>query len=207
MRENTRQQNYYDTIDNLMEGFQLISYDWRYLYVNETVVKHSKYNTKEELLGYTMMEKYPGIEHTPMFATLELCMNARLCKVLENEFAYPDGTKGWFELRVEPVPDGIFILSVDISERKRAELEKAEYIKGLEKVIFMTSHRVRQPISQILGFSNLLDTANTSREELKQICGYMKRAVVALDDFTRELTDFIYNMKVKAENPGDEENS
>ena len=199
MRNNTREKNYYATIDNLMEGFQLIGHDWRYLYVNETVVKHSKYKSKEELLGYTMMEKYPGIEHTPMFETLELCMTGRLCKVLENEFTYPDGSKGWFELRVEPVPDGIFILSVDISERKKAELEKAEYIKGLEEVIFMTSHRVRQPISQILGFSNLLDTAHASREELKQICGYMKRAVLALDNFTRELTQVIYQMKKKAE--------
>lgn len=27
------------TLDNLMEGFQLIGFDWKYLYVNDAVVK------------------------------------------------------------------------------------------------------------------------------------------------------------------------
>lgn len=49
------------TLDNLIEGFQLISFDWKYVYVNDAVIKHSKY-TKEELLGHTMMEKYPGMK-------------------------------------------------------------------------------------------------------------------------------------------------
>ena len=33
----------------------------------------------------------------------------------------PDGSRSFFELSIEPVPEGVFILSLDITERKKAE--------------------------------------------------------------------------------------
>ncbi len=106
--------------DNLLEGFQIITPDWKYLYVNETVSRQGK-KSKEELIGKTMLESYPGIEHTEMFAILRDCMENRKPREMENLFSYPDGSKAWFELRFEPVPEGVFILSLDITERKMAE--------------------------------------------------------------------------------------
>ena len=55
-------------------------------------MKHSKYKRKE-LLGYTMMEKYPGIEKTPMFDLLKLCVKERKADYFENEFTYPDNRR------------------------------------------------------------------------------------------------------------------
>lgn len=186
------------TLDNLMEGFQLISFDWRYIYVNDAVVKQSKY-TREELLGYTMMDKYPGIENTEMFKTLEECMTKRTVKNFENEFIFPDNSKRCFELRIQPVSEGLFILSIDITERKKAERQKKEYAKGLEEMIFMTSHKVRQPITHIIGVSNLLDDLVTSNEELKKMTNYIKESALSLDTFTKELTTFIVELQSKSE--------
>lgn len=107
-----------DVLDSLLEGFRLISYDWEYLYVNDVVAKQGK-STKEKLTGKTMMEMYPGIEKTDMFKTLQFCMEKRIPRQIENEFTYPDGSTAWFQLNIEPVPDGIFILSLDISDRKK----------------------------------------------------------------------------------------
>jgi anti-anti-sigma factor len=109
-----------ETFDSLMEGCQIIGYDWRYKYVNDAVAKHGR-TTKERLLGRTMMEAYPGIEKTELFSVLQKCMSDRIATRMENEFQYPDGKKGWFELNIQPAPQGIVILSVDITERKRAE--------------------------------------------------------------------------------------
>lgn len=189
----SEQQSQETTLDNLIEGFQLISFDWRYLYVNDAVIKHSKY-TKGELLGYTMMEKYPGIEKTAMFELLKVCMRERKSDYFENEFTYPDNSKGWFELRIQPVPEGLFILSIDITERKKIEENRIEYINGLEKMLFMTSHRVRQPITQIMGMSSLLHTTQSSHEDLVQITNYMKKSVESLDSFTKELTAFMNSL-------------
>ena len=181
-------------LDYLTEGFQVISFEWRYLYLNDAAVKQSRFSCKEELIGYSMQEKYPGIESSEMFKMLQRCMKKRTSAKFENEFTYPDDHKKWFELRIEPVPDGLCVLSMDITERKRAEQDKKEYIKGLENVMHMATHTVRQPISNILGIAHLLDGSIISPDEMGQVIGYMKESVLALDAFTKDLTASIYEM-------------
>jgi len=118
-------------LDHLMEGCQIIDFDFRYLYVNEMAAKHGQ-KSKEELLGRTMMEVYPGIEKTSMFSVLRKCLVKRKPAELENEFTYEDGSTAWFLLKMEPVPEGLFILSIDITLRKRAEIDLQEQLRRLE---------------------------------------------------------------------------
>ena len=119
------EKHFRETLDNMMEGCQIIGFDWRYLYVNDAAAKHGN-TTKERLLGKTMLETYPGIEQTRMFSNLQRCMCKRVSTRMENEFEYPDGQKSYFELRVQPVPEGIFVLSMDITERKQMEMKLRE---------------------------------------------------------------------------------
>jgi PAS domain S-box-containing protein len=126
--ENTRlikqaqglEERYRSTLDSMLEGYQIIGYDWRFLYVNDAAARHWR-QAKEELLGHTIMERHPGIEHTEVFAALQRCMEKRIPHRMEGEFTFPDGSKGWFEFSIQPVPEGIFVTSQDITERKRAE--------------------------------------------------------------------------------------
>ena len=90
-----------------------------------------------------------------------------------------------------------FILTgYDITQLKMAEKEKTEYIKSLEEMMFMTSHKVRLPIANIIGIAALLDY-DLNKEELAKIMDNVKDSVTALDAFTRELTMFIHNVKKK----------
>ena len=107
-------------LDNLLEGCQVIDPDYRYLYVNAAAALQGR-SPPEALVGRTMMEAYPGIDETGMFRMLRRCMEERASGRMENEFAFPDGSHGWFELRFEPVPEGVVVLSVDITDLKRAE--------------------------------------------------------------------------------------
>ncbi|MBI3259623.1 MAG: PAS domain-containing protein [Ignavibacteriae bacterium] len=118
-------------LDSLLEGFQVIGYDWRYLYVNATVAVQGL-STVDGLLGKTMMECYPGIENTFLFGELTKCMEQRITLQFENEFTYNNGTKNWFELRIEPIPEGIFVLSTNITNRKKAEEELLQLQRDLE---------------------------------------------------------------------------
>ncbi len=108
------------TFDNLLEGIQIHDFEWRYIYVNDALVKYSTY-AKHELLGFTLMEKYPGIEQSALFQVLSTCMHDRIPHYLETEFVFPNSTKAYFQLSIQPIPEGIFILSLDITERKKAE--------------------------------------------------------------------------------------
>jgi PAS domain S-box-containing protein len=107
-------------LDDMLEGCQIVGFDWRYVYLNDAATKAARL-PKNRLLGRTIMESYPGIENTEMFAALKRCMNDRTHEQFENAFAYPDGEKRFFELSIHPVPEGIFVLSMDITERKQAE--------------------------------------------------------------------------------------
>lgn len=106
-----------DVLDRLLEACQVISPDWRYLYVNDLLVAQAR-RPREELLGRTMMECYPGIDATPMFALLRRAMEQRTVEHMENEFSFPDGARIVFELRFVPVPQGVCVFSLDITERR-----------------------------------------------------------------------------------------
>ena len=114
------EERYRSTLDNMVEGCQILGYDWRYLYINNTAEKQNK-RPKEELIGKIYMEMWPGIEKTEAFDVIKKCIEERTSQYLENEFFFPDGSKGWFELKIEPVPDGVFIMSTDITYRKQAD--------------------------------------------------------------------------------------
>ena len=109
------------SLDYLREGFQIIGFDWSYVYVNPAAARHGR-RDPSELIGKPIAEMYPGIERTELFDALRKCMAERNVRVIENRFTFPDGTQRWFELRIQPVPSGICVYSSDIEERKQREL-------------------------------------------------------------------------------------
>ena len=85
-------------------------------------------------------------------------------------------------------------------ELKKAKEYQQEYIRGLEEMMFMTSHKVRQSIANILGLSHLLDQSTNSPEEIKESIDYIKESALSLDIFTKELTTFIFELGEKGKN-------
>ncbi len=124
-----------EALDALGEGIQVISPDWRYLYVNQALARQGR-KGRDELLGKTMHECYPGIEKTAMFSVLERCMRERRSEVMENEFEFESGQRAWFELRIRPCRAGLVIISLDITEQRSVEkrLEHA-YLRALHDLV------------------------------------------------------------------------
>lgn len=189
-------------LDALHEGFQVIGTDFRYLYVNAAAAKHG-HTTRAALLGRTMPECYPGIDGTEMWARLTRCMRDRTSEVFENEFAYEDGQKACFELRMEPVPQGVCVLSIDITERKESEerarerAEEHELKERLESVGRLSAgiaHDFNNLLGVILGFGELalarpdhptredvdsmMDAAQRAAELTRQLLAYGRRQVL-----------------------------
>ena len=114
------EERYRTTLDSMREGFQIIGRDWRYVYLNDAAAAYGR-RPKEELLGRTVMEMYPGIEQTSLFEALRRCMEDRGFQRIEEAFTYQDGSVAWFDLSIDAVPDGISVISLDVTERHRAE--------------------------------------------------------------------------------------
>lgn len=120
-------------LDDMLEGFQVISFDWRYLYVNKTVVNQSK-KKRSELIGNTMMECYPGIEKTELYKNIKRVMIEKVSIQMENEFIYPNKESAWFLLNINPCNEGVVILSIEISEKKILEKQIAEKVNELDSI-------------------------------------------------------------------------
>jgi len=143
------EENFRQTMENMLEGCQIIGFDWRYIYLNKAATRHAN-KTKDDLLGHTIMEVYPGVENTALFESLQRNMNNRTSEYLVNEFRYNDGSSSWFELSIQPIPEGLFILSIDITERTLMEEKLHEskeifenFMTNLPAIMFMKDHQSR----------------------------------------------------------------
>ncbi len=124
------QKHDFSILDHILEGCHIIDFDFRYVYVNEVAAKHWR-KTREELLGRTLMEVYPGIESTAVFSVLKKCLAESTFAEIENEFHYPNGKITWFSLRISPMPEGILILSIDITKHKQTTLELQSQLRRM----------------------------------------------------------------------------
>jgi putative nucleotidyltransferase with HDIG domain/PAS domain S-box-containing protein len=166
------------TLDQMLEGCQIIGFDWRYLYVNDAVCRQGR-KPREALLGMTMMEAYPGIDATPMFAALRRCMEGRTPVTFENEFRYPDGEAGWFELSIQPVPEGVLILSIDTTARKRAERDNERQLRQLQAL--------RAIDLAIMGSTDVSVALETVLHQARALLAVDAAAILTLDPATRIL--------------------
>ncbi|MEP6987833.1 MAG: PAS domain-containing protein, partial [Chloroflexota bacterium] len=165
--------HYYRAFDSLLEGAEIIGFDWHYVYVNDAVVGHGR-QPKEVLLRSTVIELYPGIENTDMFARLRTCMEERTPQHFESEFMFPDGETTWFELTVQPVPEGIFILSLDITERKRTEAALKNYAKRMEIL-----HTID---IGIISADSIQSVVETALKQVRQIVPCQRNDVIIIDE-------------------------
>ncbi len=139
--------------------------DWRYVYLNDAAARQGR-SRREDLLGRTIFECYPGFETTRQFEVMRACMEDRTPRFLEDEFTYPDGSRAWFALGVHPAPEGLSVVSREITERKRNEARIAHLNAVLRGI-----RNVNQLITKEKDGARLLQAAC---DRLTETMGYRK---------------------------------
>ena len=115
-------QKYSSTLDKLIEGCSVIDFNWIYLYVNEVQGGHA-HKQRSEMIGRTVFEIVPGIEKSPIFSAVERTLKERIAQKIEDKFKFADGRVGWYQVHSVPVPEGIFIQTLDVTDHKKMEEE------------------------------------------------------------------------------------
>jgi PAS domain S-box-containing protein len=175
-----REERYRSTLDSMLEGCQILDSDLRYVYINDAA-EVQNHRDKSELLGNKYIDMWPGIESTYVFRVMNNCLEKKESHQFENEFIYPDGSVGWFDLSIQPVAEGIFILSVDITERKKFELEilkSREQLRALTARMEMVKEEERIHLSR-----ELHDHLGQNLTGLKMDVAYVAKHLKSIDNF------------------------
>jgi len=123
---------YRKTLESMVRGCHIISRDWSILFANQPAISQYHFN-REDFLGHTIYKCLPGIEESELYQLMQRCMQEGTSHKLIDHYTVPNGSESWTEVSNQPAPDGVLILSSDVSEHKRAELEIAQRVTELER--------------------------------------------------------------------------
>ncbi|MEI6877040.1 MAG: histidine kinase dimerization/phospho-acceptor domain-containing protein, partial [Spirochaetota bacterium] len=187
---------FFSRLENMYEGCQIVDQDYRYHFVNDAAAAQYRM-PREKLIGRTMAEARPGIELTQLFEAIRNCMLSGEGRHFDSFLAFPDKSSTWFEFSVQRAPEGVFILSSDISERKRADAEylarQAAELANRTKSDFLAnmSHELRTPLNSIIGFTEVLQDLLYGELNPKQreYLGYINASGRHLLELINEILD------------------
>ncbi len=158
-------QSYKNILDNIPDGCQIVGPDWRYLYANRVAA------VQGHIVGKTMMDVYSGFEKTKLFSGLKKSFQKNIPVSSEDKLVGSDGRIKWLEFIARPVPEGLLILSRDITRRKRIEERLIKSRSALKKRaerrlgdFYKHLGKVNRKISVILELEKYAKTKRKKRE-------------------------------------------
>jgi PAS domain S-box-containing protein len=110
--------------------------------------------------------------------------------VSEREIYYPSMMSSWIRSEYTPIYDngmlvGVALRIVDITERKRHEIQIEMQTEILQQISWMQSHQTRQPVATILGLINILEKSSLS-DDNRKIVAMLEDTALKLDDVIRD---------------------
>ena len=117
--------------------------------------------------------------------------------VIEKSYVLPDGDSVWVSNSVSVVRDGngrpqsILAVTIDISERVRAEAELRKANRELEEFAFVASHDLQEPLRMVNIYSELLIRGHVGDvPEARQYGDIIQRGVERMDALIQDLLAF-----------------
>jgi two-component system, cell cycle sensor histidine kinase and response regulator CckA len=186
------------TLDMMLEGYTILGHDLRYLYVNEVGARQARLS-KEQLIGHTPMELYPNFESSGMYALLRRCASERTPVRMEEELTLADGNKVYFDVNIQPTTEGLVILSMDTTERRRTaqahealeeQLRQSQRMDAVGRLAGGVAHDFNNILSIILGYGESVLEQLQAKDPLRADVEEIHKAAQRAAELTKQLLMF-----------------
>ncbi len=137
------------TLASMQEGCAILSFKWHFLFINEAAAGPLG-RMSGKMLGKSIYDCFPGLQNEEFYPLLECCMKERLPQKTILPIQTADGQDCWYELSFQPAPDGILILSNDVSERIRNQQEILDLNTELESRIALRTRELEAVQAQLV---------------------------------------------------------
>ncbi|MEO6303479.1 MAG: PAS domain S-box protein [Bacteroidia bacterium] len=169
------------------------------IYVNNKFCDVSKYSA-QELMGNSHKLINSGYHDQKFFSDLWKSISGGHAWRGEIKNKAKDGSLYWVDTIILPLNSGekkqYLSLRLEITEKKKLEKNQKEYIETLKQLIFTNSHRVRKPLTTILGLVDI-NLEKLSKEEFEKVRSYLKQSMTELDEVTREVDLLLWSLDNK----------
>ncbi|MHA2370298.1 MAG: PAS domain-containing sensor histidine kinase, partial [Candidatus Hodarchaeales archaeon] len=174
----------------LISGEKLVFYD-----ANPAAAKILGVDT-EQFIGKTIEEAFPPLAETEVPERYRLAASKGVTWQTDEIVYQDDQISGAYEVHAfQTAPDKMAAAFLDITDRKRAEVEREALIADLEaknaeleRFVYTVSHDLKSPLITIMGFLGFLaedlknGDINRAEEDIKRISNAGKRMQQLLDE-------------------------
>lgn len=138
----------------------------------------------------SMYESKKAILYTALFATL-LIIIKYICFSI---YLHPSQQSGIPFNRIISIIGLWIAVIVALKSKQFDELlltQKSEYTKTIKEIIYINSHKVRKPVTNIVKLVELMEDNNLSDNQARELMVYLRQSAQELEVATKEMTDTI----------------
>jgi HD-GYP domain-containing protein (c-di-GMP phosphodiesterase class II) len=140
----------YTILDHLTEISAVVDFEFRYKFVNGTATEH-EHIPRDKMLGRSILDVHPDIEIDSLRLHLQHCMNER------EAVEFKDGLGKW-KIKIEPVPEGMFIRLVRLPANKtKVRVNRKRIPTFISSEPFQHSIKDESKVLEMEGWLDALD--------------------------------------------------
>ncbi|TCX54395.1 PAS domain-containing sensor histidine kinase [Dehalobacter sp. 12DCB1] len=180
-------------MEGIGDGFFALDKEWCFTYVNKEMKKYLGYD-REDLIERNIWDVYRLLADSATRVNLKRALDENISMHWEE---YISQESKYFQYHAYPFKQGLTVFVRNITELKQRDIEmqRLERLNLIGQMAAGISHEVRNPLSTVRGFLQLLESQSDS--ELKT--EYMDLMITEIDRANEILTDFLSVAKVSAD--------
>ncbi|MCM1567728.1 MAG: PAS domain S-box protein [Dehalobacter sp. 4CP] len=185
-------------MEGIGDGFFALDREWCITYVNKEMKRNMGHDL-EDLIGRNIWDVYSVLADSATHVNLKRALEENISLHWE-EYISPENK--YFQYHAYPFKQGLTVFVRNITELKQRdrEMQRLERLNLIGQMAAGISHEVRNPLSTVRGFLQLLEGQSDSELKIE----YMDLMITEIDRANEILTDFLSVAKVSAEGTKEE---